>query len=147
MSDWINWLIATGAVVVLELFSGTFYLLMIALGLAAGALVAWLGGGVAVQLICAAAVGAGATIALRRSRFGLRQRVDADRDPNINLDIGQTIPIKSWQHSGGQIYAARAMYRGAQWDVECVSPSVPEPGLYRIIAVRGSQFIVEPAAH
>ena len=146
MSDWINWLIATGAVVVLELFSGTFYLLMIALGLAAGALVAWLGGNIAFQLICAAVVGVAATIALRRSRFGIRPRIAADRDPNINLDIGQTLTIKTWHHSGGQIYVARAMHRGAQWDVECLRSDTPEPGLYRIIAVRGSALIVESAA-
>ena len=36
MSDWIHWLIATGGVVVLELFTGTFYLLMVSLGFAAG---------------------------------------------------------------------------------------------------------------
>ena len=31
MADWINWLVAAGLLVVLELFSGTFYLLMIAI--------------------------------------------------------------------------------------------------------------------
>lgn len=147
MSDWIHWLIATGGVVVLELFTGTFYLLMIALGLAAGALVAWLGASIALQLICAAVVGAGATLALRRSRFGRRARVASDRDPNINLDIGQTLPINRWQHRGGLVYAARAMHRGAQWDIECLSQDMPTPGLYRIIALRGSELIVEPVAH
>jgi hypothetical protein len=37
------WWLATGALVVLELTSGTFYLLMLALGAAAGALAAHLG--------------------------------------------------------------------------------------------------------
>lgn len=145
MNDWINWLIATGAVVVLELFSGTFYLLMIALGLASGAVVAWLGANVAIQLVCAAVVGAGATVALRRSRFGVRVSVPAERDPNINLDIGQTLTIKNWRHSGGQSYVARAMHRGAQWDIECLRSEPPESGLYRIIALRGSALVVESA--
>ena len=33
MADWIMWLIAAGVLVALELFSGTFYLLMMALGM------------------------------------------------------------------------------------------------------------------
>src|SRR5471032_42773 len=37
MADWMHWLIAAGVVVILELFTGTFYLLMIAIGIAAGA--------------------------------------------------------------------------------------------------------------
>ena len=36
MADWINWLVAAGVLVVLELFTGTFYLLMMAIGLGFG---------------------------------------------------------------------------------------------------------------
>ena len=48
MADATVWWLATGLVVLLELFTGTFYLLMLAVGLAAGALAAhvqlWLSG-------------------------------------------------------------------------------------------------------
>ena len=37
MADWVMWLVAAGVLVALELFSGTFYLLMIAIGALAGA--------------------------------------------------------------------------------------------------------------
>ncbi|WP_428717395.1 NfeD family protein [Undibacterium curvum] len=43
MSAWTIWCIAAGVVVSLELLTGTFYLLMIALGLAAAAVVAFFG--------------------------------------------------------------------------------------------------------
>ena len=43
MADWTYWLIGAGLLIVAELFIGTFYLLMIALGLVAGALAAWVG--------------------------------------------------------------------------------------------------------
>ena len=36
MDDWVNWMIGAGILVVAELFTGTFYLLMIAIGLACG---------------------------------------------------------------------------------------------------------------
>lgn len=142
MADWSYWLAAAGLTVILELFSGTFYLLMIAIGLAAGSAAALLGFGEAVQLLVAALVGAGATVALRRSRYGKQQeRVDAARDPNVNLDIGQTVHVPEWQDN-----AARVMYRGALWDVELdtsVAPGVvAAPGQYTIREVRGSRLIV-----
>jgi membrane protein implicated in regulation of membrane protease activity len=132
------WLAAAGVTVILELFSGTFYLLMIAIGLAAGAVAAWLGASAEVQLLVAAVVGVAATIALRRSRYGRQQqRVQAERDPNVNLDIGQTVNVPAWQDG-----AARVMYRGALWDVELAPGSSAAPGPYTIREVRGSRLIV-----
>src|SRR6476660_8930165 len=118
MNDWLVWMSAAGALVILEMFTGTFYLLMIAIGLAVGGLAALGGATVAIQLLVAAAVGAIATYALHRSRFGRRPRTDALRDPNVNMDIGQTLRIDAWRSDGDGRYAARVMYRGADWDVE-----------------------------
>jgi membrane protein implicated in regulation of membrane protease activity len=138
MSDWSYWLAAAGVTVILELFSGTFYLLMIAIGLVAGAVVAFLGLGEGVALLVAAAVGVAATFVLRRSRYGRQQqRVQAERDPNVNLDIGQTVNVPAWQDG-----AARVMYRGALWDVELAPGSTAAPGPYTIREVRGSRLIV-----
>ncbi|RZT10155.1 Membrane protein implicated in regulation of membrane protease activity [Duganella sp. CF402] len=138
MADWSYWLAAAGLTVILELFSGTFYLLMIAIGLAAGSAAALLGLGEAVQLLVAAVVGVAATVALRRSRYGKQQeRVDAGRDPNVNLDIGQTVHVPAWQDN-----AARVMYRGALWDVELAPGVRATPGQFTIREVRGSRLIV-----
>jgi membrane protein implicated in regulation of membrane protease activity len=138
MSDWSYWLAAAGVTVILELFSGTFYLLMIAIGLVAGAVVAFLGLGEVVALLVAAVVGVAATFLLRRSRYGKQQqRVQAERDPNVNLDIGQTVNVPAWQDG-----AARVMYRGALWDVELAPGSIAAPGPYTIREVRGSRLIV-----
>ena len=143
MSDWINWLMVAGVVVVLELFTGTFYLLMIALGLFSGALAAYFGCSIALQLIAAAVVGSVATVSLRKSRFGIKNTVDAMRDPNVNLDIGQAIQIDEWQCVSSGLYKARAMHRGALWDAQCSSGEVPQAGMYKIIEIRGSQLVVE----
>jgi membrane protein implicated in regulation of membrane protease activity len=143
MDDWGFWLIAAGVAVTVELFIGTFYLLMIAIGLAFGALAAAIGLALPLQTLVAAIVGVAATVGLRRSRYGrMGTRVDAERDPNVNLDIGQTINVPAW-HDG----VARVMYRGALWDVELdrnagAPVGSAMPGQYIIREVRGSRLIV-----
>jgi len=140
MTDWMVWLAAAGVLVVLELFTGTFYLLMMALGLVFGAVAAWLGAGMPAQTIAAAVVGILATGVLHRSRFGRRPRMDAARDQNVNLNIGQRLAVDSWQ-SGH----ARVMYRGALWDVELGPGAQPQAGDFRIVEVQGSRLIVANA--
>ncbi len=137
MSDWSYWLIGAGALIVAELFIGTFYLLMIALGLLAGALAAWLGASGALQTFIAALVGIAATVLLRRSRYARPGRGQAANDPSVNLDIGGRVTVTQWNER-----RARVMYRGALWDVELAPGSDPAPGDYRIVEVDGNRLIV-----
>lgn len=137
MTDWMSWLVVAGVLVVAELFIGTFYLLMMAIGLAAGALAALAGASGPVQTLVAAAVGLAATAILHRSRFGRPARLDATRDRNVNLDIGQRVAVPEWRDG-----RARVMYRGALWDVELGPGALPAAGDYRIVEVRGNRLIV-----
>ncbi|MEC5161908.1 membrane protein implicated in regulation of membrane protease activity [Janthinobacterium sp. CG_S6] len=137
MSDWMSWFLVAGVVVILELFTGTFYLLMIAIGIAAGALVALAGPGMPVQTLVAAAVGVLATLLLRRSKYGKPATSEAGRDANVNMDVGQRIDVAHWVDG-----EARVMYRGAQWDVQLAPGANPEAGNYIIQEVRGSRLIV-----
>lgn len=134
MTAWMVWLALAGILVTLEMFSGTFYLLMIAFGMAAGALAAWLSLAAEVQILLAAVVGAVAALALRRRR---PRKSSAARDPNINLDIGQSLHVSHW-HEG----TSRAMYRGALWDVELAHGAHARAGQFVIREVRGSRLIV-----
>jgi membrane protein implicated in regulation of membrane protease activity len=140
MADWIGWLAAAGVLIVLELFTGTFYLLMMAVGLAFGAVAAWLGATIPVQAIVAAAIGILGTGLLHRSRLGRPPRVDAARDQNVNMDIGQRLAVDNWQQGH-----ARVMYRGALWDVELGPGAQAQAGDYRIVEVQGSRLIVSNA--
>lgn len=137
MDDWMTWLAMAGVLVVLELFTGTFYLLMIAVGLGFGAVAALLGMSVPVQIIAAAVVGVIATELLRRRRFGMGARGVAARDPNVNIDIGQAVTVDQW-HAG----KARVMYRGALWDVELAPGAAADAGQFRIVEVQGSRLIL-----
>jgi len=82
-------------------------------------------------------------LALRRSRFGRLRGTDANKDPNVILDIGQTVEVAAWQEHGSQ-HIARVPYRGALWDVELQAGHHALPGAYVIREIRGSRLIVAP---
>ncbi|MBP7864617.1 MAG: NfeD family protein [Acidobacteria bacterium] len=142
MEPWVVWLVAAAVLVALELASGTFYLLVMAAGPLAGALLARWGQPVWFQLLGAAAVSGAGALILRHARK--KGRLGAGGEPMACLDIGQTVRVEAW--SGA--YATRARYRGAEWDVE-LEPSArgdapPPAGEYVIVDVRGSRLIVGP---
>jgi membrane protein implicated in regulation of membrane protease activity len=135
------WWVATGALVAAELFVGSFYLLMLALGCAAGAVAAHLGAGYSLQILAAALVGAGTTAVwhYRRARAPRSAPVESNRD--ANLDIGQTLQVGAWQSDG----TARVAYRGSAWNVQFQGTGTPAPGAHVIVAVQGNRLIVAPA--
>ena len=136
------WWVGAGALIVLELLTGTFYLLMIALGFIAAALARLAGADLAVQVGVAAVVALIAVAMLRRSRFGRRQHIEASRNPDVNLDIGETLAVPEWHDR-----RARTQYRGAAWDVE-LAPGEPEDArLYQIAALNGSCLVVVASRH
>jgi len=137
MNEWMIWLVLTGVLVVFELFTGTFYVLMIAIGMAVGAVAAAIGMGIPAQILIAAVVGVLATGLLHRSRFGHAGKQDAARDPNVNLDIGQPLHVDSWTDG-----KARVMYRGALWDVELAPGAMPATGKFKIVEIQGSRLLV-----
>lgn len=142
MENWMDWLVLAGVLTILEIFSSTFYLLMIAIGAAAGAVLAWLGFGSTTQMLVATVIALAATYVLRQSKYGKIQKGDAARDPNVNLDIGQILKIDEWKNEPDNQYVARVSYRGAMWDVELENNADPRPGLFKINEIRGSRLIV-----
>jgi membrane protein implicated in regulation of membrane protease activity len=134
------WWMAAGILVALEVSSGTFYLLMLALGCAAGAVAAHAGLGGAGQVVTAALVGGGATAGwhLRRARNPRSPPAEVNR--NVNIDIGETVEVSSWAADG----TARVSYRGAAWTVRHAGDSPPAPGRHTIVAVHGSHLSVAP---
>ncbi|MBE7941181.1 MULTISPECIES: NfeD family protein [Ramlibacter] len=132
------WLCAGGAVAV-ELATGTFYLLMLAIGLAAGALAAHAGAALPAQLVVAAVVGGGAAsgLYLRRRRHPVGP--DAAANPDVNQDVGATVHVSHWHPDG----TAQVHYRGANWTVVAAPGAVPASGAWRVREVVGSRLVVE----
>jgi membrane protein implicated in regulation of membrane protease activity len=131
------WWIGAGVLVVLELISGTFYLLMIALGCVAAAIAHMAGAAADLQFAIAAVVALAAVLLLRRSRFGRRTRKEASKNPDVNLDIGQTLSVPAWHER-----RARVNYRGAAWDVELAAGEPEDAQIYEIVEMRGSCLVV-----
>lgn len=143
MSDSTLWWVLVAAAVSAELLTGTFYLIMLALGFGAGAVAAHLGLPMEGQLACAAVVGGGAVVALQKLRPNPPHSLPHQANVDVNLDIGQTVRVEQWQPD----YTAHVSYRGAVWTVELVDhnvPGLPLPGQYRIQEVQGSRLRVVP---
>lgn len=132
------WLLAGGAVV-LELVTGTFYLLMLALGFAAAALAAHFGATAIVQTVLASVVGGGAVIAWYRIRSKHPKTLPAGANPDVNLDIGETVTVDSWNPDG----TAQIHYRGAKWTVVHRPGAVPVSGPHRVAEVIGNRLLLD----
>lgn len=139
--DWTIWFVLAGLAIGIELFTGSFYLLMIAFGLAAGGGIAWLGSAPEWQFLAAAVIGVVGIGLLRRSRFGKMNKDAAARDPNVLLDIGQRVQVDQWRERDG-VLTSRVRYRGAEWDVELASGDTAQTGQFIIQEIRGSRLIV-----
>ena len=137
------WWLAAGALVLAELAVGSFYMLMLALGCAAGALAAHGGAGYPMQMVIAAVVGAGTTAVwhYRRARSPRSAPVESNRD--ANLDIGQTLQVPGWDAQR----TARVSYRGSDWNVEFRGAGPPMAGPHVIVAVQGNRLIVAPVTN
>jgi membrane protein implicated in regulation of membrane protease activity len=133
----LQWWIATAVLVALELGSGSFYLLMLAVGAAAGALAAHLGLDVAIQWSAAALVGIGAVALLYLTRRRApRRALQSNRD--VNLDIGSVVEVRLWDDAGN----ARVRWRGAEWQAR-LGRGQALPGRFRIAAVDGNTLVLD----
>ena len=135
------WWIAAGVIVAAELLISSFYLLMIALGIAAGAIAAHLGFSSTAQIVTASVVGAVAVIGCylyKRTRPG-DPSPRADR--SVNLDVGETIYIDAWKSDG----TAQVKYRGASWTAIHRPGIIPATGPHRVAELVGNRLLVDPA--
>jgi membrane protein implicated in regulation of membrane protease activity len=139
MSDPTLWWIVTGIAVGIELLTGTFYLLMIAIGLAAAAIAAHSGVAMPAQLFTAAVVGGAAVLVCYRVRLRKVGAPSVRADRSVNLDIGETVHIDAWNADG----TASVKYRGAQWAVVHRPGQSPQPGLHRVTELTGNRLVVE----
>jgi membrane protein implicated in regulation of membrane protease activity len=135
-----GWWIVAGVLVAAELFAGTFYMLMLALGCTAGAVAAHLGAGTSTQVFSAALVGAGTTALWHYRRARSPRSAPAESNRDVNLDIGQTLQVPAWHGDG----TARVSYRGSAWNVQYRGDAAPAPGEHVIVAVQGTRLVVSP---
>lgn len=139
MADSTWWWLVAGALVALELLTGTFYLLMLALGAVAGALAAQAGTTLTTQIVAAALLGLGAVLAWTWIKRRRPDDLSVRALRSVNLDIGETVHVAVWQADG----TAQVKYRGADWTAKLASSAPLEPGEHRITELVGNRLLVE----
>ncbi len=137
MQPAVIWLLIGLALVVAEMLTGTFYLLILGIAAGIGSLVAYLNQPFWMQALAAgiAAIVSGVLV----HRFHNAANASSPRD-SAN-DIGETVTIESWQSESQRL--ARVRYRGTTWDAEVLGsdPVAADVRLY-VVAVEGSRLKV-----
>ena len=140
MELWLIWVVAAFALVIAELVTGTFYLLMIGLGAFAAAGAAWLEANLLVQAAVGSAVAVAGSFAVHHWHSAQRKAGGSNL-----LDRGQPVILEGWANESARI--ARVRYRGTFWDARLVPADArPAPGatLY-IESMDGNTLIVASA--
>jgi len=135
MEAYLIWLLAGLALVIAELITGTFYLLVLGVAAFGAGAAAWLGAGFPVQVIAAVVV-AGVGVYLVHA---YRARNAAQQMQPI--DAGQPANFESWVDQAAGL--ARVRYRGASWEARMEGSEAPQPGavLY-VLAAEGNTLRV-----
>jgi membrane protein implicated in regulation of membrane protease activity len=140
MSESTIWWLLAGAAVAVELVTGTFYLLMLTVGLVAGALAAYLGLGMIGQMGVAAAIGGGAVALWHWYRSKSPSPLPANANRDVNLDIGEPVHVAQWNADG----TTTVKFRGANWTAIAASQAeLAGPGSFRIKEMLGNRLVIE----
>jgi len=129
------WSILGLTLVIVELLTGTFYLLMLGIAAFGAALAAWLGQGFPVQVIVAAVISALGCygVHMYRTRNSTRQMTP--------VDSGQPARFEGWIDEGARL--ARVAYRGASWDARVAGDAAVDAGaLLYVVTANGNTLEV-----
>jgi membrane protein implicated in regulation of membrane protease activity len=135
MDAYLVWLLLGLALVIVELLTGTFYLLVLGAAAFGAGAAAWMGTGFPVQVVTAVVVaGVGAYfVHAYRARNAAQQMSP--------IDAGQPANFENWVDQPAGL--ARVRYRGASWDARFEGGEAPQPGavLY-VLAAEGNTLRV-----
>ena len=129
------WLIASFILIIVELVTGTFYLLVLGIAALVGAGVGYASGGFVWQAIGAAIVAVAGVIWVNQYKKKMAPK------RMRGLDVGQPAAFDSWVNKGAG--RARVKYRDALWDAQVAGDASGEPGeILYITSVDGSTLKV-----
>ena len=136
------WWVLAGVMVAVELATGTFYLLMLATGMAAGAIAAHLGMTVVGQIVAAAVIGGGAVVLQYWRGRNQPKAATANANKDVHIDIGEMVSVVGWAPDG----TTTVKYRGASWTAVMANPAEPaDSGQFRIMQLLGNRLVLEKA--
>lgn len=129
------WIASALIALIAEFFSGTFYLLVVAVAMLCGGAAAWLGAAEASQYVIASlagVIGVALVYAYKRRHPSVAAQPRAD-DP----DLGQPVQILHASPAGH----VRVQYRGAAWDASPVDGAALEAGATAYIVGRDGNLL------
>jgi membrane protein implicated in regulation of membrane protease activity len=135
MEHSLTWAIVGLVLVITELLTGTFYLLMLGIAAFGAALAVWMGlefGGQAIVFLVVAGIGC----------YGVHvYRARNQKQQMAPIDAGMPASFESWVDAGSRL--ARVRYRGASWDARVEGADAVEPGaMLVVIAADGNTLKV-----
>jgi membrane protein implicated in regulation of membrane protease activity len=133
MAIYVYWFLLSLVLLGVEMATGTFYLLVVAIAMGIGGVAALLGLDLSAQLVIASLAGVLGIVLLRRWHSGRT----ADAASN-SMDAGQSVRIVKWRDDG----TLRVFYRGAEWDAEPESAQCLREEKFYIKEIRGSVLIL-----
>ena len=136
MEPYLVWILAAITLVIVELLTGTFYLLVLGIAASAGAALAYAG------MAFGAQAGFATAVAVLGVVFVLRYRKGVVKAGTINaIDVGHRVTLESWVNESEGL--ARVHYRGTLWDAKVMGDRGPGTTFY-IRGVDGSTLHVAP---
>ena len=138
MSESTIWWLLAGTAVGIELMTGTFYLLMLATGLAAAAIASHLGLSLTWQLVAAAAVSGGAVVLWYLKRAEQPGKLPTQSNADVHIDIGESVFVDAWHADG----TTNVKYRGSNW-AAITHGQTPAAGQHRIKELMGNRLVLE----
>jgi membrane protein implicated in regulation of membrane protease activity len=141
MQDYLIWTILGFVLIIVEMVTGTFYLLVLGVGAFAGAFAAWLGAPFLVQVGVAGVVSVIGTVLVYKWQVGQKQTREGSND----LDIGQMVTLARWVNQPEGMLKVK--YRGAEWDArvkpgDFESANATEGAFLHILAQDGQTLVV-----
>lgn len=130
------WLLLGLGLIVVELLTGTFYLLILGLAAGIGAVAAWMDAPIWLQAVLVAIAAVAGSIVIKRRRLA-----NPAKGGNDQMDVGQTVVVESWVSEPQRL--ARVTYRGASWDAEILgSDAVALGAVLYVVGTEGSRLRV-----
>jgi membrane protein implicated in regulation of membrane protease activity len=126
MDAYLWWVVAGIALVIAELATGTFYLLVLAVAAFAGGATAYAQQSFWLAAVVSAAVAAAGVIAV--SQLRLRRAAGSSG----SLDVGQSVVFENWVSESDRL--ARVRYRNSMWDARVLDAGPLEAG--RVLHIR-----------
>jgi len=140
MEPYLWWGIAGFGLIIVELATGTFYLLVIGVASLVAALLAWAGLPFGVQAIVSSVLSIAGVVYVHHRRVANPPSAGS----NV-LDVGQSVTLDRWVDESHRL--ARVNYRNAQWDARVLGTDPVVAGTQLVIsAVDGNTLQVTPRA-